>query len=75
MERTEWYPAYIYPVRPGIYETLRNRTLVGEAGIHKLEWTGKLWKYIPGQRFYGCNACMSQHDGDMWRGLKEPHHV
>jgi hypothetical protein len=73
MKKTEWFPANIYPVHVGFYETSRNHVAKEAEGIHKLYWNGEKWQYAYdcGECFKGERAIMYASDGDKWRGLAE----
>lgn len=42
MERTEWFPGFAKPVRPGVYEV----QAVGFPGCAFARWTGKCWSWV-----------------------------
>jgi len=62
MNKTNWYPPHIKPVRVGLYE-------VGSDDIHVYAyWCGKFWRLSLDKRITWANQHLS------WRGLThEPH--
>jgi hypothetical protein len=67
MKKTEWFPAWLDPVRSGLYEVDRPAI----ANTDTLIWTEYGWIYPETSVFHGMYAAMGR--GDKWRGLTEPH--
>jgi hypothetical protein len=61
-EYTEYYPATIKPIRPGVYDCIWKNS--GKVFVHeKLEWNGKKWIN------YHCPTLPIVKSVDKWRGL------
>jgi hypothetical protein len=64
MKLTEWYPAYIKPVRIGWYEIGNDYT----QDVSRMFWDGRLL-------WWECDrvvCCGPMLPGDLWRGRTKP---
>jgi hypothetical protein len=68
VNKTEWFPAYIRPVRAGLYEVERPCMSGTPWKSCKMLWTGKRWEYPNG--LYS-DFGRPYENGNKWRGLAE----
>lgn len=70
---TDWFCAFVYPVRKGEYECERTEWCGRKSArvTRRLRWGKQGWSYTEaGDGFaVGSTALMCYEDGDKWRGL------
>jgi hypothetical protein len=70
MKKTEWFPAFVRPVRAGVYEVFRPCRRGTKFFRCFMLWDGRTWRYVSG----GYSDFGSSFEaGNKWRGLaKKP---